>query len=125
MKGKVEIKSSNSVLSVFGLALLLLLSPCKVGNFIQSELGGPQTKVLNKRHSTISQSDCHTFEVSETVQHITKPSFEQPKLLVSDTDRFDFTIHLLKHSFNPESSISLETTGVPLYILYQNLKVYS
>ncbi len=125
MREEIGIKKINSILSVFGLALLLLLSPCKVRNFIQSELGIPQTKVLNKSQSTISQSDCQNFEVSEIIQNISKPTFQQPDFLVSDTYRFDFTIHLLKHSFSLKSSRSFQATDVPLYILYQNLKIYS
>lgn len=125
MKERVEIKKTNSILSTFGLVLLLLLSPCKVRNFIQAELGVPQTKVLNKSQSTISQSKCQTFEVSETVQNISKSTFQQSVLLISGASRFDFTIHLIKHPFSLKASRSLQATDVPLYILYQNLKIYS
>jgi len=115
----------NSILSIFGLVLLLLLSPCKFRNFIQAELGLPQTKVLNKSQSAISQSNCQTLELSETVQTISKPTLNQSDLLISEASRFDFIIYLIKHSFNLNTSRSRQATDVPLYILYQNLKVYS
>jgi len=113
------------MLSIFGLVLLLLISPCKVRNSIQAELGIPQTKVLNTSQSAISLSNCQTFELSETVQTISKPTLNQCDFLISEASRFDFTIYLLKHSFNLHTSRSQQATDVPLYILYQNLKVYS
>ncbi|CAM3866927.1 MULTISPECIES: hypothetical protein [Flavobacterium] len=115
----------NSTLSIFGLVLLLLLSPCKVRNFIQAELGIPQTNVLNKSQSTISQSNCQTFEFSETIQTITKPTFQQSDFLISEASHFDFTSYLLRNSFNLNTSRNLLVFDVPFYILYQNLKVYS
>lgn len=121
---KINIKV-HSILSIFGFVLLLLLSPCKVRNFIQAELGVPQTKVLNKSQSAISQSNCQTFEISETVQTISKPTFKQSGFLISEAYHFDFTIYLLRHSFSLSTSRSQQVTDVPLYILYQNLKVYS
>ncbi len=115
----------NATLSIFGLVLLLLLSPCKVRNFIEAELGIPQTKVLNKSQSTISQSNCQTFAFSETIQTVTKPNFQQPDFLVSEVSHFEFTTYLLRHSFNLNTSRNQQVSNVPLYILYQNLKVYS
>ncbi|CDF79300.1 conserved hypothetical protein [Formosa agariphila KMM 3901] len=112
-------------MSVFGLVLLLLLLPCKVRNFVQAELGVPQTKVLNKSQSTISQSNCQTFEFSETIQSTTKPSVQQPDVLISEAFHFDLTSYLFKHAFKLQTSRNQEVSDVPLYILYQNLKVYS
>ncbi|MDO6761183.1 hypothetical protein Q4566_13310 [Tamlana sp. 2_MG-2023] len=115
----------NSTLSLFGLVLLLLLSPCKVRNFIQNELGIPQTKVLNKSQSSISESNCETFEFSETIQTVTNPTFQQPGFLISEASQFDFTTYLLGNTFNLNTSKNQQVSDVPLYILYQNLKVYS
>ncbi|WP_299252036.1 hypothetical protein [uncultured Lacinutrix sp.] len=125
MKANFRTNRINSILSIFGLLLLLLLSPCKVRNFIQAELGIPQTKVLNKSQSTISQSNCQIFEISETAKTVSKPDFKQPDFSVSEASTLDFTIYLLKHSFNLNTSRSQQVSNVPLYILYQNLKVYS
>lgn len=112
------------MLSIIGLVLLLLLSPCKVRNFIQSELGSPQTKVLNKSQSTINHRNCQQIEVDETNQKISKPTLIDSKLLakvhykLKGLNRFekevDFTPSIKKH-------VDL---NVPLYILYQNLNLY-
>ncbi|MGE5942935.1 MAG: hypothetical protein ACM31G_01220 [Flavobacteriales bacterium] len=125
MKESLEIKRSVSILSVLGLAVLLLLSPCKVRNYIQAELGLPQTQVLNKSQSTISQSNCQTFEVSDAVQTITKPTLQQSHVIIPETYRLVFTPDLFKQSIHPITSRNHSVSFVPLYILYQNLKVYS
>jgi len=125
VKESCKINKMNSTLSIFGLVLLILLSPCKVRNFIQAELGIPQTKVLNKSQSTISESNCQTFEFSETIQTITKPTFQQSDFLISEASHFDFASYLFKNSFNLNTPRTQQVSDVPLYILYQNLKVYS
>lgn len=124
MKESCKKNKMNSTLSIFGLVLLLLLSPCKVRNFIQAELGIPQTRVLNKSQSTISESNCQTFEFSETIQ-TTKPNFQQSDFLISEASHFYFDSYLFKNSFNLNTSRTQQVSDVPLYILYQNLKVYS
>ena len=50
----MKISATNKIiswLSVVSLAFLLLVSPCKVRNFFQAELGLPQTEVSNKNKS--------------------------------------------------------------------------
>lgn len=116
---------ANSNLFVFGLVLLLLFSPCKVRNFLQAELGVPQTKVLVKNQTTIAQSDCYTFETPETAQNFSKPIFQESSLLISDDSCFDLTSYTLKHSFGQNKTSIVEAIDVPLYILYQNIQIYS
>jgi len=113
------------MLSIFGLVLLLLLSPCKVRNYIQSELGIPQTKVLNKSQSTISQSNCQTFEVSKTVQTVSEQTFQQSDLFTSEIFRLEDNFESLYRPCYSCSSRNNSTAVVPLYILFQNLKIYS
>ena len=125
MKESYKIKKVNSILSIFGLVLLLLLSPCKVRNFIQAELRLSKTEVLNKSQLTITQSNCQTFEVSQTVQTISEITFQPSNILIPEASRFHITKYLLKHSFNLNTSKSQRATDVPFYILYQNLKIYS
>ncbi|OYX28201.1 MAG: hypothetical protein B7Z06_02250 [Flavobacteriales bacterium 32-35-8] len=125
MKERLEIRKISSFLPILGLAVLLLLSPCKVRNYIQAELGLPQTQVSNKSQSIISQSNCQTFEVSDAVQTIAKPTLQQSYFLISDTYRLVFTPDLFKQSIHPITSRNHKVSLVPLYILYQNLKVYS
>ncbi len=125
VKKGCKIYKVNSILSIFGLVLLFLLSPCKVRNYIQSELGIPQTKVLNKSQSTISQSNCLNFDVFEIVQSVSKLTIQQPDLFVYESFNFGFTPDLLNLSFYPISSRNQTVSVIPLYILYQNFKVYS
>jgi hypothetical protein len=105
--------------------LLLLLSPCKVRNFIQDELEVTQTKVLNKGQAAVSQSNCLTFDVSENLQPISKPTIQQPYFAVLEAYSFGVTIKPIKHSFTQKPSRGQLPPDVPLYILYQNLQVYS
>lgn len=125
MKEPSGIKNISSMLSILGLVLLILFSPCKVRNYIQAELGIPQTKVTNKSQSTISQSNCQTFEVAATIQKTSKPTLRQSGFLTAETYRLETTVKSLHQSYSPCSSESNSTSVVPLYILYQNLKIYS
>ncbi len=125
VKESCHINKNNSILSIFGLVLLLLISPCKVRNFIQAELGIPQTKVLNKSQSTISQSNCQNFELSGTVQTISRHTFQQPDFPFPEASIVEFAINLIKYSFNLHTLRNQLVSNVPLYILYQNIQVYS
>ena len=125
VKEGCKIYKVNSILSIFGLVLLLLLSPCKIRNFIQAELGIPQTKVLNKSQSALSQFNCQNFELSQTVQTVSKKTLQQPVFQPSRTSGFEFTINLIRHSFNLNILRKELVSNIPLYILYQNIQVYS
>lgn len=125
MKEKLEIKKHySSILSIFGLVLLLLLSPCKVRNFIQAEVGVPQTNVLNKSQATISTS-CVAFDVAE-INHSSSTSVK--KALDFFVNETLFAIHFPVHSKTTNTlriSKSKLISSIPLYILYQNIQVYS
>lgn len=113
------------MLPVLGLVLLLLLSPCRVRNFLQSELGIPQTEVSNKNITTVNSTNCTTLENSETVFSIAKTvTHNLLSLAINNVDfAFDvihFTTKSASFYFTRNSSVSV----VPLYILYQNFKVY-
>jgi len=112
-------------LSIWGLVLLLLFSPCKVRNFIQAELEIPQTQVLNKSQSTTSLSNCQTYKISGESQAILKSSLQSSDLLISGTENGVFALCLCRHSFVFPASRKYLFSDVPLYILYQNLKIYS
>ena len=112
-------------MSVFGLVLLILLSPCKVRNFIQAELGVPQTKVLNKSQTTISHSNCQSIEVSESIQADVNSSVQQPDLLNANTYRFELIFVFSKQFLTQSTSSSKLVADVPLYILHQRFQVYS
>lgn len=113
------------MLPVMGLALILLFSPCKVRNFIQSGLDLAQTQVLNKSKSTFSQSSCQTFEISTTDQTRSKqdPNFSKP--LPTESYSVDFSDHARKPSKTTLPSEYQSISDVPLYILYKNLRVFT
>lgn len=125
VKANFKITKLTSLLSVLGLVLLLLLSPCKVRNFIQAELGLSQTNVLNKSQTTISSFNCLTFELSEKTQSVSKLTFQQSDIPVTEVFSVLLPADLSKHSFDLNTSKSQQAVDVPFYILYQNLKIYS
>jgi len=125
MKEKLEIKKCYSILSVFGLVLLLLLSPCKVRNFIQAELGTTQTNVLNKSQTTLSSTSCAAFDVAETNRSSSTSDKKVPDSLAND-ELFAFHFPAQSNIKNtPRISKSKLVPSLPLYILYQNIQVYS
>ena len=125
MKEELKIKEISLTLSIVGMVLLLLLSPCKVRNFIQVELGLPQTDVLNKSQAIDSQSECQTFEVAKAVQSYSKPTVQQLCFLVADASHFEQRTYLPTKLFTPFTSENQLVPDIPLYILYQNLQIYS
>ncbi|MDN3494061.1 hypothetical protein [Winogradskyella bathintestinalis] len=110
------------MLFIFGLAFLLIISPCKIRNFIQAEFGVPTTQVLNKSQSVLSQSNCQTF--NESIQTISKQTIEQPDYLTSEAYNFEFLINSSNNSFSQGTLKKRQVADVPLYILYQNIQVY-
>ena len=113
------------MLSIFGIVLLLLISPCKVRNFVQAEIDVPQTEVSNKSKSSLSKSNCQSLEITKAVQTISKPTFEQPDHLLSSFIDFDYAIDLLNESFKLNASAERLNADIPLYILYKNLKLHT
>lgn len=126
MREQLEIKNIRFVLSVLGLVVLLLLSPCKVRNSIEAELGVPQTKVLNKSQATLSQSACQTVEISETLQVISEPTVWLPFFSMLRMDKVENAICFPKHAATKRpSGAQQQVSDIPLYILHQNILVYS
>ena len=107
------------------MVLLLLLSPCKVRNFIQVEIGLPQTEVLNKSQSIDSQSSCQTIEVTKAVHSHSKSTHQQPDFLITETSNVEFRTNLFSQLFTNFTSENQLVPDIPLYILYQNLQIYA
>ncbi|CAZ97465.1 Hypothetical membrane protein [Zobellia galactanivorans] len=125
MKEKLEIKNCYLILSVFGLALLLLLSPCKVRNFIQAELDFPQTNVLNKSRTTISATSCVAFDIAE-INHSSSTSDTKAQDFLYNNELFAFHFPTRLKVYNTfRIRASKRVPSIPLYILYQNIQVYS
>lgn len=125
VKDRLHIKKVGSLLSIFGLALLILLSPCKVRHFIQAELEVDQTQVLNKNQTTVSQSSCQAFEYSKIVKNTAKPTFHQPGNIPAGVYSNKFTNSEIEHFFTPTPSVTPLLSNIPLYILHQNIKIYT
>ena len=110
---------------MLGLTLLLLLAPCRVRNFIQEELGLTQTEVSNKNIATVNHSACSTVNTTETVFSNIKSLTQSSPLLTKN--KVDFSFNAIDFKTNLASSYNTRNSSVsvvPLYILYQNLKVY-
>jgi len=120
----LKIQKACSVLSIFGLTLLLLLSPCKVRNYIQGELGIPITQVLNKSQSVKQGFDCEEFNASKAHQHQSKQTSYPLGVTFPKAYYLSPIVQVQKHSL-PNTSKSSLRPDVPLYILYQTFLVYS
>jgi hypothetical protein len=113
----------TSVFSVVALGLLLLVSPCKVRNFIQAELGVEQTQVSNKSQSFVPQFNCQHLEHAEANALISKTGLE----FTSYAGSLNFNVNLDTISHRSlvvkHDTSSKVASSVPLYILYNHLKV--
>ena len=125
MKELQNIKTSRSLFPTIGLAVLLLLSPCKVRNFIQAELGVPQTEVANRSQTTLSSSNCSTSEIITTALSKTESSTQKAPVFLAK--HFHLDIHRIavsKASGHFHKERNRKFSSIPLYILYQNFKAY-
>lgn len=124
MKELIKSKKKITLLPILGLVLLILLSPCKVRNFIQFELGVPQTEVSNKSKTTYNNSDCDHLDTTVIAlakeKNATQPLPYSNFVSTFNSKRLEFSSNHSKVDFNSiESAIQ-----VPLYILYLNFKDY-
>lgn len=124
MKPK-QITPFQYVFSIWGLVLLLIVSPCKVRNFIQEELGFPKTEVSNKSQTTLKNVSCHSFD-NQTLDFKSKKSESTKKLSFSN---FSYPVVWdIQKATGPLSKIKeidyQITPPKPYYILYQNFKDY-
>ena len=125
MKARLKIKQINTILSIFGLAALLLSSPCKVRNLIQAELGIPQTKVLNKSKATIAPSSCQAFAASRAVQTLSVQEVLQPDSPIQEAYHSKIAIHSAQYLCTRKALNGQLIYDVPLYILYHSMLLYS
>ncbi|AUC84012.1 hypothetical protein CW731_01315 [Polaribacter sp. ALD11] len=124
MKQKVNIKTIINILPILGLALLLLLSPCKVRNFIEAELGIPQTEVSSLNKTTISNSNCADLNsTNRTIVQKNSHSKNLPAIL-ADLKLTFYVSDFSSSYIHPPEVRKHSTSTVPLYILYQNFKDY-
>ncbi|MEO5788100.1 hypothetical protein [Gelidibacter sp.] len=102
-----------------GLIALLLLSPCKVRNSIQTALELPQTEVSSK-------SVCQVYEENETLVSATTTNQQQqfPAIPYKQPHFALVTVDLAKQTVTQIEDKSESVALIPYYILYQNLKVH-
>ncbi len=123
MKDKLNLHTKHTVLPLLGLVLLLLLSPCKVRNFIQVELGLTQTEVSNKSQATVSYLDCNDFEITNTSFQKSTTSVDFTAIIVDVNTAFVVS-DISKSYLQPDQKGNYSVSKIPLYILYQNFKDY-
>lgn len=110
---------------VVGLTLFILVAPCKVRQFIQSELGLPITEVSNKSQTTVNSLKCVSYEVSASIEIGVKPYSVAVPVFFASVPSFSANSIAREPLRGKESSLNKIPSLVPLYILYQNLKIYS
>ncbi|MGV9004789.1 hypothetical protein [Flavobacterium sp.] len=126
MKETSTIKNKIALLSIFGLVMLLLLSPCKVRNFIETQLDLPPTEVANKSLSSFNSSNCTSVEITKTSTTSAQssaqfvPAFVENKMQFAFITNVDYTPTVRNQYTNRKQSL----TFAPLYILHQNFKAY-
>ncbi|ALJ04616.1 hypothetical protein APS56_05450 [Pseudalgibacter alginicilyticus] len=124
MKENFNTKTIHRTLPLLGLALLLLLSPCKVRNFIEAELNVPLTEVSNKSQTTFSNLDCSELELAANNLAQEKTSSEYSYTAVLDFYSPFVTSNFSNNYTQPHNSRNHSGSTIPLYILYQNFKDY-
>jgi len=125
MKTGLEIKKLRRIPAIFWLVSLLLLSPCKVRNFIQDQFEIPLTNVLNKSQSVKQAADCLSFEVSKALQTKLKQNVLQSNFTLPNVCGIERVVLPQEPALTPYTSRPPLALDVPLYILYQNILVYS
>ena len=123
MKKKITIKTFTSFSTLLVLCLFLLLSPCKVRNFIQDELGIPQTETSNKSKTTF-QSVCKEFGDANKKDTTEKSVKENFALNFQDSEVFRFSITSWKPNLALPTKQNQKVLPIPFYILYQHFKDY-
>ncbi len=123
MVDKHHISQLRTALSVVGLALLLVLSPCKLRHFIQGEIGLPQTEVSNKNKAVLTDADC---EVTDAAVYANGPSDKTPPetLPAENLTPQPFPSEGERKSL-PTVTRGESAAGVPYYILYRRFQVYA
>ena len=124
MKEKRDLKSINTILPLLGLALLLFLSPCKIRNFIQGELGVPQTEVSNRSQSTIENASCSNVQIATNTLIKQKYSSQHLPAVLAQFESTFKALDFANNDLQLPGARNHSASAIPLYILYQNFKDY-
>ena len=122
MKLKERHVSVKNGFSIIGLVVLLLLSPCKIRHVVQDFFDVPQTEVSSKNKTTPNFSCC---QLRNLPGNDTKTSSLSRDIVINTNEtRFQTLCFNTSIKFTNTSETRELPTGVPLYILYQHLKVH-
>lgn len=114
----MHIKKTITLASLIGLIALLLFSPCKVRNSVQSALEMPQTEVSSK-------SVCQVYEDMESLVSVTKTIHQNAPANIRIKPQLTSVAVDLSRQLDSQIQDKSESVNlIPYYILYQNLKVH-
>ena len=102
--------------------VLLLLSPCKLRNFIQDQIGVETTEATNKSKATLSPASCVAFEEVTATTLKNDSAFQKLAVLPTSVSAGFYSTEIKTEASPLLTSQILRNVPVPLYILYQNFK---
>ena len=108
--------------SVTLLIALLLLSPCKVRNLIQAEIGVTTTAASNKSKSTLSKTACVTAKEIATISSANTAEVQLHAVLPTPISFCWNAAEIKNQPCLINASQTRRNKSVPLYILYQNFR---
>ncbi len=103
-------------------AVLLVLSPCKLRNFIQDQIGVETTEATNKSKATLSPASCVAFEAVTATTVKNEATFQTLAVLPNSVSAGFYSTEIKTKVGPLLTSQILRNEPVPLYILYQNFK---
>jgi len=118
----INSKYWGTTLSVVTLSVLLMVSPCKLRNYIQLELGIPQTSVGNKSKSNASTTTCHAIQ-QDFVETTISTTDIGPSFIAANSTVRSGLIHT-NTILGFSGDLWQVARVIPFYILYQNFKIY-
>jgi hypothetical protein len=128
MKFKIEQNRRNvsGFLTLMLLAVFVLFSSCTIRKSLQAHFDIPLTKSFNVAKTYVSNSDsCKAAVELNTVNHQLKEQHAGLDLLLIPLFAWPQSAVILQHHLFPPFAVSCNRVEVPLYILYQNMKVFS
>lgn len=125
MKIRKYIKQLIPLMEISALVLLLLFSPCKVRNSIQTVLKIPKTEVSNKSVSASKNSKICEAGINTTISK-QETNVQKSKALINKKTHFNAEIvDYIKKPITTYCKARDEIPPLaPYYILYKNNKAY-
>ena len=128
MKFKIKQDKHNvtGFLTLVLLVVFVLFSSCTIRKSLQAHFDVPLTKSFNVTKTYVGNSNsCKSAVELNTVNHQLKEQHAGLDLLLIPLDAWPQQAVILQHHLYPPSAVLCNRVDVPLYILYQNMKVFS